>query len=291
MRRPALAPGLRVLRRSRSELQVGLGTSGTALRLPDSEPVRRTLDQLARGEAVPDDPRTRTVLDLLAPVLVDGSALLAPGVAPGDVAAVALRDPSGYRERLAARARASVSVQGSLGAADAAARQLLDAAGLRTTTSGARVVLLLSLGEVDRADLDPLVRAGTPHVLVRLVEGTAVVGPFVVPGGTACVRCIDAHLADQDPTSVSLAARHAWVRHQRRDGVAEPVDTALATLAIAWAVRDLVSHAEGDRPSTWSTTVHLAPGLTRVTQATWLRHPACGCTWLGDEASSRTMEG
>lgn len=289
MRRPVLAPGLRVLRRSRSELQVGLGTSGTALRLPDSEPVRRTLDQLARGEAVPDDPHTRPVLDLLAPVLVDGSALLAPGVAPGDVAAVALRDPGGYRDRLAARARASVSVQGSLGAVDA--ETLLDAAGLRRAGSVAPVVLLLCLGEVDRADLDPLVRAGTPHVLVRLVEGTAVVGPFVVPGRTACVRCIDAHLADQDPTSVTLAARHAWVRHDRRDGVAEPVDTALATLAIAWAVRDLVSHVEGDRPSTWSTTVHLAPGLTRVTQATWLRHPACGCTWLGDEASSRTMEG
>lgn len=289
MRRPVLAPGLRVLRRSRSELQVGLGTSGTALRLPDSEPVRRTLDQLARGEAVPDDPHTRPVLDLLAPVLVDGAALLAPGVAPGDVAAVALRDPGGYRDRLAARARASVSVQGSLGAVDA--ETLLDAAGLRRAGPVAPVVLLLCLGEVDRADLDPLVRAGTPHVLVRLVEGTAVVGPFVVPGTTACVRCIDAHLADQDPTSSTLAARHAWVRHDRSDGVAEPVDTALATLAVAWAVRDLVSHVEGDRPSTWSTTVHLAPGLIRVTQATWLRHPACGCTWLGDEASSRTMEG
>lgn len=289
MRRPVLAPGLRVLRRSRSELQVGLGTSGTTVRLPDSEPVRRTLDQLARGEALADDPQTRPVLDLLAPVLVDGAALVAPGVAPGDVAAVALRDPAGFPDRLAARARASVVVQGSLGAVDAEA--LLDAAGLHGSGSSAPVVLLLCLGEVDRADLDPVVRADTPHLLVRLVEGTAVVGPFVVPGVTACVRCIDAHLADQDPTSVGLAVRHAWVRHARRDGVAEPVDTALATLAIAWAVRDLVSHVEGDRPSTWSTTVQLAPGLTRVTQATWLRHPACGCTWLGDEATSRTMEG
>lgn len=289
MRRPVLAPGLRVLRRSRTELQVGLGTSGTALRLPDSEPVRRTLDQLARGEAPADDPQTRAVLDLLAPVLVDGSALVAPGVAPGDAAAVALRDPTGYPDRLAARTRASVSVQGTLGAVDATA--LLEAAGLRVSGSAAPVVLLLCLGEIDRVDLDPLVRSDTPHLLVRLVEGTAVVGPFVVPGRTACVRCIDAHLADHDPTSVALAAQHAWVRHDRRDGVAEPVDTALATLAIAWAVRDLISHVEGDRPATWSATVHLAPGLSRVTQATWLRHPACGCTWLGDEASSRTMEG
>lgn len=288
MRRPVLAPGLRVLRRSRSELQVGLGSSGT-VRLPDSEPVRRTLDRLARGETVPDDPPTRAVLDLLAPVLVDGSALLAPGVEPGDVAAVALRDPTGFPGRLAARARATVSVQGSLGAADVEARRLLAAAGVGASGSGAQAVLLLCLGEIDRGDLDPLVRAGTPHLLVRLVEGTAVVGPFVVPGRTACVRCIDAHRADQDPTSVALAVRHAWVRHDRRDGVAEPVDAALATLAVAWAVRDLVSHVEGDRPSTWSATVHLSAGLARVTQAEWLRHPACGCTWVTDEVLSRTM--
>lgn len=289
MGRPVLAPGLRVLRRSRSELQVGLGTCGATVRLPDSESVRRTLDQLARGEAVPDDPQTRAALDLLAPVLVDGSALLAPGIGPGDAAAAALRDPTGYPERLAARSRATVSVQGSLGAVDAA--PLLAAAGLRSTRSDAQVVLLLSLGEIDRDDLDPLVRSGTPHLPVRLVEGTAIVGPFVVPGTTACLRCLDAHLSDQDPTSVALAAQHAWVRHDRRDGVAEPVDTALATVALAWAVRDLVSHVEGDRPSTWSATLHLSAGLTRVAQAGWLRHPACGCTWLGDEAASCTMEG
>ena len=287
MFRPVLAPGLRVLRRSRGELQVGLRPE---VRLPDTEPVRRTLGHLVRGEAVPDDPATRDVLAALAPVLVDGSALLDPHVAPADVAAVAARDPSGYRARLAARRHALVSVRGRWPGVDPA--DLLGAAGLRVTDSlhaGATVVLVLWHGEIDRAELDGLVRDRTPYLLLRTLEGAVVLGPFVDPGRTACLRCIDAHRALDDPRAATLAARHASARTDRQDGVAEPVDAALATLAVAWAGRDLVTHAEGDRPSSWSSTVRLAPALASVTQAEWLRHPACGCSWLADEQVSRTM--
>jgi bacteriocin biosynthesis cyclodehydratase domain-containing protein len=289
MLRPVLAPGLRVLRRSRSELQVGLRPE---LRLTDTEPVRRTLDHLVRGEALPDDAETRAALDTLAPVLVDGAGLLTPDVAPGDVAAVAAADPSGYPARLEARRHALVAVRGAVPGVDPTG--LLLAAGLRSAVGSAdrpTVVLVLSVGEVDRAELDPLVRTGTPHLLVRLVEGTVVVGPFVVPGRTACLRCIDAHRSLDDPTVATTVALHAAARADRRDGVAEPVDTALATLALAWAVRDLVTQAEGGRPSTWSSTVQVAPALAALTQTEWLRHPACGCSWSPDEHLSSTMVG
>lgn len=277
-----------MLRRSRGELQVGLRPE---MRLPDTEPVRRTLGHLVRGETVPDDAETREVLTELAPVLVDGSALLHPHVGPGDVAAAAALDPAGYPARLAARGRALVSVRGGLPGVDPEA--LLAATGLPTTTdapdASATVVLVLCPGEIDRAELDALVRAGTPHLLLRMVEGTALLGPFVEPGRTACLRCIDAHRAVDDPCAATLAVRHASARADRRDGVTEPVDTALATLALAWAVRDLVTHAEGGRPSTWSGTVSLAPALASVTQTEWLRDPACGCSWLPDEQPSSTM--
>jgi len=294
MKKPVLAPGLRVLQRSRGELQVGLGPDHRVL-LADTEPVRRTLDHLLRGEAVPDDPQSREVLDALAPAIVDGSGLVAPDIAAGDVAAVALRDPSGYPERLAARRDATVSVTGTLGAVDP--RPLLTAAGLRCddrrtgprSASAPSVALALSLGEIDRAELDAWLRGRVPHLVLRLVEGHALVGPFVVPGRTACLRCIDAHRTIEDPRTPTLAARHAQARDDRLDGVAEPVDTALATLAVAWAVRDLVTHVDAERPSTWSATVQLAPGLESVTQTEWLRHPACGCSWLPDEQVSSTM--
>ena len=289
MVRPVLAPGLRVLRRSRTELQVGLRPE---VCVPDTEPVRRTLDHLVRGEAVPVDPETRAVLDALSPVLVDGTGLLTPGVAVGDVAAAAALDPSGYRDRLAARRSALVAVLGVVPDLDPTG--LLDAVGLPVTArpdDRPTAVLVLSLGEIDRVELDALVRTGTPHLLVRLVEGAVLVGPFVVPGHTACLRCIDAHRLVDDPSATTLVARHAAARASRQDGVAEPVDTALATLALAWAVRDLVTHVEGGRPSTWSTTVRIEPALAALTQTEWLRHPGCGCGWSSDAHSSRTMVG
>jgi bacteriocin biosynthesis cyclodehydratase domain-containing protein len=289
MNRPVLAPGLRVLQRSRHELQIGLDPD-LRLRLADSEPVRRTLGLLLRGEAVPDDPQTEEVLALLAPVLVDGAGLVAPDIAAGDVAAAALRDPAGYPDRLAARRRAAVSVSGELGGVDP--RPLLAAAGVRVVDPSAQAptaTLVLCVGEVDRAELDPLLRDRVPHLVVRLVEGSALVGPFVEPGRTACLRCVDAHQALDDPHAALLATRHALARHSRHDGVAEPIDTTLATLAVAWAARDLVTHAEGDRPSTWSTTLRLTGTLGSLTQTEWLRHPACGCCWHPDERPSSTM--
>lgn len=289
MSKPVLAPGLRVLQRSRDELQIGIGPRGR-VRLADTEPVRRTLGHLLRGEAVPDDPETRPVLEALAPVLVDGAGLLASGVSPGDAAAAALQDPAAYAARLEARRRATVSVRGALGDADP--RPLLAAAGVRTADDvpqGAAVALVLCVGEIDRAELDPLVRSGTAHLLVRMVEGDAVVGPLVHPGRTACLRCIDAHRALGEPQAATLAIRHAAARHDRHDGVAEPLDTALATLAVAWAVRDLVTFVDGGRPAAWSSTVHLSATLDSVSRAEWLRNPACGCRWLPDAQLSSTM--
>jgi bacteriocin biosynthesis cyclodehydratase domain-containing protein len=269
-------------------LQLGLYAERRVL-LPDSEPVRRTLDHLLRAEAPPEDPATREVLASLAPVLVDAAGLVSPGVDTGDVAAAALLDPPGYRDRLAARARVSVQVVGDLPGADP--RPLLTAAGLHVAAAeeSPTVVLVLSVGEVDRDALDPWVRTGLPHLVVRFVEGTAVIGPFVEPGRTACLRCLDAHRSEDDPRAAVLAAAHARAAGQRHDGVAEPLDSALASLALAWAARDLVTHAEGERPSTWSTTVELAATLSTVTQAEWLRHPECGCHWLPDAQLSSTM--
>jgi bacteriocin biosynthesis cyclodehydratase domain-containing protein len=294
MSRAVLAPGLRVLQRSHDELQIGLGRE-VRLRVPATEPVRRTLDRLQRGEAVPSDPATRAVLDLLAPVLVDGAGLVVDGIAAGDVAATALSAPGDYRERLAARRRATVAVRGDLGVPGADPGRLLDAAGVHVVPvpQPETVVLVLATGEVDRDELDPLVRAGTPHLLVRVVEGTAVVGPFVHPGRTACLRCLDAHAQVGDPEAPLLTARHARAATDRHDGVAEPVDNALASLAVSWAVRDLLTYLDGGRPATWSAVITLPLRLAAATQTEWLRHPGCGCAWLPDALTdtqpSRTM--
>ena len=292
-----LLPGLQVLRPTRGELQIGL-RPGRQVRIPDTEPVRRTLDHLLRGEAPPPGREADGVLAALAPVLVDGTGLLDPRADAGDVAAAALRDPSGYTGRLAARHATTVRVLGTLGVPAADPRPLLHAAGVRTDDGAtgepaadgpACVTLLLCVGDVDRALLDPLLRRRQPHLLVRLDGGDALVGPFVVPGRTACLRCLDAHEAVRDPRAAALRLRHARPDDVRADGVAEPVDSALAALAVAWAVRDLVSAVDGELPPSWSATVRLPATLTPVTQTEWRRHPACGCSWLPDEQLSSTM--
>ena len=157
-------------------------------------------------------------------------------------------------------------------------------AGLREATAR-RVAppdcaVLVGVGEPERDLVDEWTRAGTPYLLVRLTEGRAVVGPFVQPGSTACLRCVDAHCTDADPAWPLLVRQYAAASaHDRADGAPEPVDPLLASLALAWAASDLASYVDGGRPSSWSATVTVHPQLSRLETRGWLRHPGCGCSW------------
>jgi bacteriocin biosynthesis cyclodehydratase domain-containing protein len=129
-----------------------------------------------------------------------------------------------------------------------------------------------------------------PHLVVRLVDGGALLGPFVVPGETACLRCIDAHESVRDPDHVAVTTRYAQASGSPRgDGVPD-LDPALASIALAWAVRDVTAHLDGHEPSTWSRTLHLRPDPTRREEQAWPRHPHCGCSWAADDPASGTME-
>jgi bacteriocin biosynthesis cyclodehydratase domain-containing protein len=136
------------------------------------------------------------------------------------------------------------------------------------------VWLVVTADEPARGDIDPLVREGAPHLLVAC-GSTARVGPFVVPGRTACLRCVDAHLAELDPRRPLVVEQ---VARAAQEAGQTPVDPTLETLALAWAVRDLARYAEGDRPATWSAVVtidHTGPAVRQE----WERHPHCGCAW------------
>lgn len=289
IRRPVIAPGLPVVVGPTGTVQVGLAPDHR-LRVPDTPAVRRTLAILTRGETLPETREVARARSLLEPALRDGDALVRPGIAPADVAAVTLAHPRSAPARLAARQRARVEVVGDLGVD---VTPLLDAVGLarRGADDAASVVLALSRGEPSREPLDDLTRADVPHLVVRAVESAIVVGPFVVPGRTACLRCCDLHRDDRDPGYSRLLA--AAIRSRRSDGVAEPVDTALCWVALGQAVADLVRHAEGDRPSTWSSTVRADTGTEPTAPRSWSPHPDCGCGWAArDErlVRSATMD-
>ena len=282
--------------------------------LPDRPDVRtllRALSSPATPLAEEYDDRT---LELLADsgLLVDADVLLRlvpslprvdePGVAGSgrsraDAAALAADAGDRAATLRAGRSEARVEVvtAGSR-EAEAVAEDLTDllrAASLRpqrlphgrlpagAATAPERLTgLLVAVGEPPRETVDAWIRSGTPHLLVRLTEGSAVIGPFVLPGETACLRCVDAHHTDVDPSWPLLVTQYASVvTREREDTVPEPVDRLLAALACAWAARELASCAEGRLPATASVTVRLDPQLTSLETHRWPRHPACGCGW------------
>jgi bacteriocin biosynthesis cyclodehydratase domain-containing protein len=267
--RPVLRPGTHVLRRGRGELQLGLDPR-RAVVLPDSPAVRRTLTLLAGSAPRADhDPALLALLhdhDLV----VDERDLhrLSAEHAVRDRWRIVVRrhgHPCGEDLRLG-----FVRLAAASGIREAPPRQ-------SGAPSGA---VLVGVGEPERELLDGWTRAGTPYLLVRLTERRAVLGPFVVPGRTACLRCIDAHRTDADRAWPLLVRQYAAAASRdRADGAVEPVDPALAAMALAWAARDLSSYVEGRRPSTWSATITVEPDLSELESRTWLRHPACGCSW------------
>lgn len=264
-----LAPGLRIVARGRDRLQVGLyaGRRLVLDRTPEVERVLRALTDLAPLDPE-NDPAAAQVLDRL-----------------DRAGALMSRDASAF-----ASSPAPVAVLGSLPGVDGP--DLLTRAGMRSTdeVEGAAAVVVLSPGELARELLDPLLRKGIEHVVVRLVDGGAVVGPYVAPGLTACLRCIDAHLAEHDPAHVEVLTRYVHATSRvRPDGTPETADPLVAAIAAGWAVRDLRARLAGHTPSTWSSTLHLDADPARHEVRAWLRHPRCGCTWSTPEVSSGTM--
>ncbi|MXG91657.1 hypothetical protein [Nocardioides flavescens] len=250
-----LVPGLRLLRRDERHLQVGLDAPHAAV-LPDSPGVRRLLGDLAAGAPLStlDDQTGRALASLVRAGLLVG--------ADAEAAQTAAR----------ARCAVHLDVPPDL---EATARDLTERSGLGAPVAGeASVALVWTCGEPDRERLDAWMRSATPHLPVAELPGGEVrLGPYVDPGRTACLRCVDAHLRERDPRRDLLVAQHA-------DG--DPLrplapDPALRTLALGWAVRDLALAAVGDEPSTWSAVVTL--GETEPERTAYRRHVHCGCSW------------
>ncbi|MGN6577269.1 MAG: TOMM precursor leader peptide-binding protein [Nocardioides sp.] len=291
--RPLLRPGTHVLHRADGSVQLGLDPA-QAVVLDGPDLCTGLLDGSARST-------DRFVAELDDHGLLVDEKVLMPlvgrtgkGLPREAGAALARQGGHDAGTRAAGRDRTRVDLTG-FGHPDGeglltALEGLLARSGVRrqrTRPAGPpgrrrnRVVgLLVGVGEPDRELADEWMREQTPYVVVRLTEGRAVVGPFVVPGRTACLRCLDAHHTDADPEWPLLVRQYAEAtRHDRADGVPEPVDPALAALAVAWAARDVTTCADGGRPSTWSGTLTLHPDLATLETRSWLRHPECGCAW------------
>ncbi|MER5495031.1 ThiF family adenylyltransferase [Streptomyces sp. NPDC002490] len=135
----------------------------------------------------------------------------------------------------------------------------------------------------DPAAVEDLMAAGVPQLYAGVVEGTAVVGPLVLPGRTACAECLFRSRTDEDPVWPRLLTQ--W-RSGNRPGVA-PCEVTLATAVAGFAAGHALALLDGTVPA--SAGVRWEAALPRLAWcARPLRpHPGCPCGAAGRGADVR----
>ncbi|WP_051133313.1 hypothetical protein [Nocardia paucivorans] len=117
-----------------------------------------------------------------------------------------------------------------------------------------------------------LTRGRIAHLPVRLRDGKGVVGPLVLPGRTACLRCADLVRRDLDDEWPMLAAQLLG-----RVGYAGPAGIA-ATAALALGELEIILACSPRRePATLSGTLELDLDSYCLAHRRWAPHADCGC--------------
>ncbi|MEO3847371.1 ThiF family adenylyltransferase [Streptomyces sp. B8F3] len=116
--------------------------------------------------------------------------------------------------------------------------------------------------------------AGIPHVYAGVLEGTGVVGPLVLPGGSACAGCLTAARTEREPEWPRMLAQ--WRAGGDREGVAA-CDVALATIVAGLTAAHALTFLDGRLPVCTGARLEFAlPGLAwELTELD--PHPRCGC--------------
>jgi len=309
--RPVLRPGTALLRRDRAHLQLGI-EPGRAVVVRDSPTVRALLTRLDGVRAQErvlaeclDPPAAAEALAALvgAGVVVDADEVRAAAV-PSEFTHLLTRTDAGAAGvRLLARRVATVGLVANAPRADdllVAAGALLAGSGIGRLVAEPHVAARIpSVGGWRHALPSPQARpdvtlvAGSPvtsagtralradridHLVVSQVDGVATVGPFVRPGVTACVGCVDQARTARDPSwsalTHQLGAASATVPAPDLPG---PRSRVLEAAASTWAVRDLLAHVEGDRVLCYGASLRFADDLVDHVVHRWERHPGCEC--------------
>lgn len=286
--RPQLRPGLQVLRRDLRTVQLGLDWPGAVV-LPESPALRAVLEAVdgvrdvaaviltAAAEPEVDVASATAVLE----TLVDcGAVVDLPHHQRGQASEAGwasdwlLAGPRGNATDLAATRNAhAVEVWGGGQVADAV-RHLAGRFGLGGPAATADVLVIAADHEPPREWSDMAMADGRPHLWVSVREVVGVLGPFVQPGATACLRCIDSARSERDPCWPTLVASATCPRLH-----VHACDPVLATLVATWAIHEVAVWAAGLRPHTRDATVEIPLGVGAVETVRAAPHPTCGCSW------------
>lgn len=119
--------------------------------------------------------------------------------------------------------------------------------------------------------LDALSRSGTPHIYLACRDGRVVVGPTVVPGRSACLRCADLYRTDRNPQWPTMSAQLLFT-----SGWA-PIPSRVSAVALVLAEANTLRHRGPESMLTLGHSVEISveQGLWR--RRKWQPHSRCGC--------------
>lgn len=152
-----------------------------------------------------------------------------------------------------------------------------DAAG-RDGEAGLSLVVVAPRDGLGAYVPDPLpaeqwLAAGVPHLYAGVLEATGVVGPLVLPGGTACARCVQEERTDREPVWPRLLAQ--W-----RSGSPHPLpacDVGLAAAVAGLAATHALAFLDGELPASTGTRWEMTPPWSQWRAEPLRPHPACPC--------------
>ncbi|MBO0806064.1 MAG: ThiF family adenylyltransferase, partial [Nocardiopsaceae bacterium] len=143
--------------------------------------------------------------------------------------------------------------------------------------------LAVLAGRADPEEVTALLRARVPHIAVCADEAIGVVGPLVVPGYSACLRCADLTRAERDSAWPLILAQATG------DASPRACDTVLSAGTAALAAHQVLAFIDqaGTAPATLNGTLELVLPDWQWRRRTWLPHPACTCRAYRDKIEMR----
>lgn len=200
-----------------------------------------------------------------------------------DLTPAAVRDMrSGSRGDAVASVVASMTAQWRHGEVEEAATGRRGRRKPRVTAATSQPVsigVVASVGGFPRVE-HVVANRELPHLYVDVCETTATIGPLVLPGETACLRCLQLHRGDRDSGWPMVAAQLAARGHR-----VDPCALALATVAAALATTHVLSWIDDPALPVASADGVAEFGLHdgRLRRRSVTAHPACGCGAAGQD--------
>jgi hypothetical protein len=148
---------------------------------------------------------------------------------------------------------------------------------VRTADDARRVPdLAVIVGRPDPVLLTSLTRDGVPHLVVDADEAIGVVGPLVLPGRSACVRCMDLSKAARDPAWPRILAQASGVSSTA--AATRACDTVLAAATAATAAAQSLTFVDrACEPAAVGATLEIVLPDWQWQRRGWPAHPACRC--------------